>query len=158
MDCLVVLPSSPSGVPWGAGTGRTAALLAHRAGARRVISVETDPDLAAEARERLQSVRAGVELEVGGGAAGWPQSAPYDRVMATYAVEAVPWTWAEQTRPGGRIVTPVGPVGACGADGRHGLGFGQRLGPGVGPLHARTPRGCRAEISPRPSEGEVVVQ
>ncbi|MFD1831242.1 protein-L-isoaspartate O-methyltransferase [Streptomyces desertarenae] len=42
----------------------------------------------------------------GDGAAGWSGGAPYDRVIATYAVEEVPWAWVEQTRPGGRIVAP----------------------------------------------------
>ncbi|MEV6319477.1 hypothetical protein [Streptomyces sp. NPDC051776] len=42
-------------------------------------SVEVDADLAATVRERLE---AGVDVEVGDGAAGWPQGAPYDRVIS----------------------------------------------------------------------------
>jgi hypothetical protein len=45
------------------------------------------------------------------GTAGWPQGGPYDRLIATYPVEEVPWVWVEQTRPGGRVVAPWGRLG-----------------------------------------------
>ncbi|MCG3040038.1 methyltransferase domain-containing protein [Streptomyces sp. S1A] len=95
----------------GTGTGWNAALLAHRAGPDQVTSVEVDPQLAAAARERLTAAGAKVAVRDGDGTAGWPQGGPYDRVIATYAVEEVPWAWVEQTRPGGRIVTPWGRLG-----------------------------------------------
>ncbi|MFZ0122220.1 MAG: hypothetical protein WAL99_22820 [Pseudonocardiaceae bacterium] len=45
----------------------------------------------------------------GDGAEGYPDAAPYDRVVATAAVrETVPHSWLRQTRPGGLIVTPWG--------------------------------------------------
>lgn len=95
----------------GTGTGWNAALLTHRAGPGRVTSVEVDPVLAASARQRLDAAGVEVTVQVGDGAEGWPLGAPYDRIIATYAVDHVPWAWVQQTRPGGRIVTPWGSLG-----------------------------------------------
>ncbi|MDT0321905.1 methyltransferase domain-containing protein [Streptomyces millisiae] len=115
----------------GAGTGWNAALLAHRVGPGLVISVEVDDALAATARTRLERAGVKAEVEVGDGAAGWPAEAPYDRIIATYAVEEVPWAWVEQTVPGGRIVTPWGRLGhvalTVAADGRSASGWIQGL-------------------------------
>lgn len=98
----------------GTGTGWNAALLAWRAGAAgQVTSVEVDAVLSEEAGARLAGASTGAEVHVctGDGGAGWPQGAPYDRVISTYAVDRVPWAWVEQSRPGGRIVTPWGRLG-----------------------------------------------
>lgn len=93
----------------GTGTGWNAALLARRA--EQVVSVEVDAELAVSATEQLKATDAEVTVEVADGAAGWPSGAPYDRVIATYAIDRVPWAWVEQTRPGGRIVAPWGRLG-----------------------------------------------
>jgi protein-L-isoaspartate(D-aspartate) O-methyltransferase len=95
----------------GTGMGWNAALLARRAGGGRVTSVETDPALAAAAVRRLDAAGAGVAVEVGDGQEGWPAGALYDRLIATYAAQEIPWAWVEQTRPGGRIVAPWGHLG-----------------------------------------------
>ncbi|MGK5549253.1 methyltransferase domain-containing protein [Streptomyces sp. URMC 127] len=110
LGCLDLLPGHHV-LELGTGTGRNAALVAHRAGPGRVVSIETDPDLAEQARQRLKKTRADVHVVVGDGTGGWPPGAPFDRVISTYAVETVPWAWVEQTRPGGRIVTPWGHLG-----------------------------------------------
>ncbi|MFF8387368.1 methyltransferase domain-containing protein [Streptomyces kanasensis] len=116
----------------GTGTGWNAALLAYRAGPGRVTSVEVDPGLAAEASGRLADAGADVAVHVGDGAAGWPQAGPFDRVIATYAVETVPWAWVVQTRPGGRIVAPWGRLGhvalTVSDDGASAEGWVQGLG------------------------------
>lgn len=94
----------------GTGSGWNAALLCRRVGELgRVVSIEVDPVIADTARAAL--CRAGyVPLVVtADGAAGHRDGAPYDRVVATAAVrEVVPPAWMEQTRAGGRIVTPWG--------------------------------------------------
>lgn len=110
LDSLMVEPGHQV-LELGTGAGWNAALLAARAGPGRVTSVEVDPRLAAESRNRLDSVGAGVNVVNGDGSHGSRENAPYDRVIATYAVDKVPWTWVEQTRPGGRIVTPWGRLG-----------------------------------------------
>ncbi|GCD99248.1 methyltransferase domain-containing protein [Embleya hyalina] len=95
----------------GTGTGWNAALLARRAGAGNVVSVEVDPDLAEGARKALAAAGVEVRVEVGDGAHGLPAEPAWDRVVSTYAVERVPWAWIAHTRPGGRLVTPWGRLG-----------------------------------------------
>ncbi|MDJ0346827.1 protein-L-isoaspartate O-methyltransferase [Streptomyces sp. H10-C2] len=115
----------------GAGTGWNAGLAAWRTGTQ-VTTVETDSALAFPARRRLESAGACVTVEVGDGNAGWPANTRYDRVIATYAVDQVPWAWVEQTVPGGRIVTPWGHLGhvalTVADDGSSASGWFQGLG------------------------------
>lgn len=92
----------------GTGTGWNAALLAHRLGAKRVTSIEIDPEVAARARNALSRAGyGGVTTIVGDGSRGHLPGAPYDRLIATVAAKKVPYHWVEQTRPGGRIVLPL---------------------------------------------------
>jgi len=97
----------------GTGTGFHAALLAARLGGDRVVSVEIDPGLAEEARGRLARAGFGPAVECGDGARGWAAGGPYHRVIATCSVRAVPPAWLEQTRAGGRIVTPWDSAWCC---------------------------------------------
>lgn len=93
----------------GTGTGYTAALLAHRLGARNVTTIEIDPTLAARARAALATAGYGdVRVITGDGARGYPAEAPFDRVLSTAAAPRVPYAWVAQTRPGGLVVTPWG--------------------------------------------------
>lgn len=92
----------------GTGTGYNAALLAQRLGSDRVTTIEVDPAVAEHARAALHRAGYSPTLVVGDGALGHPPNAPYDRFLATCAVQDVPYAWVEQTRPGGRIVTPWG--------------------------------------------------
>ncbi|MFF0446665.1 methyltransferase domain-containing protein [Streptomyces sp. NPDC004609] len=130
LDSLLLEPGQRT-LELGAGTGWNAALLAYRAGPGRVTSVEVDSALASAAGKRLEAVAAEVAVEVGDGTAGWSPGAPYDRVISTYAVDRVPWAWVEQTRPGGRIVTPWGRLGhvalTVSEDGRSASGWVQGL-------------------------------
>ncbi|MGH3985154.1 MAG: methyltransferase domain-containing protein [Pseudonocardiaceae bacterium] len=92
----------------GTGTGYNAALLAARLGADNVTTIEVDPELAIRARRALSAVGQDVAVVTGDGALGYPPRAPYDRVIATAAAQRVPYPWIEQTRPGGRVITPWG--------------------------------------------------
>ncbi|GGZ98212.1 hypothetical protein GCM10010371_67450 [Streptomyces subrutilus] len=131
LDSLVLEPGHRV-LEVGAGAGWNAGLLAARAGAGRVTAVEVDESLAAAARERLDAAGLGVAVHSGDGNAGWPAAAPYDRLIATYAVDEVPWAWIEQTRPGGRIVFPWGRLGhfalTVADDGKSATGWVQGLG------------------------------
>lgn len=91
----------------GTGTGYNAALLAHRLGAEQIASIEIDPDVATHARKALSdSGFGGVTVVTGDGALGYPERAPYDRVIATAASNQIPYPWVAQTRPGGRVLLP----------------------------------------------------
>ncbi|MGH4025178.1 MAG: methyltransferase domain-containing protein [Pseudonocardiaceae bacterium] len=90
----------------GTGTGYHAALLAHRLGTGNVTSIEIDPHLAEHARRALAATGYPLTVITGDGAQGHPARAPYDRIIATAAVQQLPYPWVAQTRPGGTILTP----------------------------------------------------
>lgn len=90
----------------GTGVGYNAALLARRLGDRHVTTIETDPDVAVEAKANLGKAGCHPALVVGDGTLGHPDGGPYDRIIATYAVEQIPYAWIEQARPGTVIVVP----------------------------------------------------
>ncbi|MGP3974426.1 methyltransferase domain-containing protein [Streptomyces sp. 8N114] len=91
----------------GAGTGLQTAWLAHRLGSDNVVAVDVDPVLVEQAAKNVQAAGYSPAIMCGDGAAGWPQGAPYDRIIATYTVPEIPYAWVEQA-PGGRIVAPWG--------------------------------------------------
>jgi len=91
----------------GTGTGYNAALLCHRLGDEHVFSVDVEPDLVDHARTRLAELGYRPTLHAGDGARGLPEHAPFDRIIATCAVPAVPWAWVEQLRIGGRLLTDL---------------------------------------------------
>jgi protein-L-isoaspartate(D-aspartate) O-methyltransferase len=91
----------------GTGLGYQAAVLAELAGA--VYSVELNEDLAKSAKRRLE--RQGytnIRLRIGNGFYGWPERAPFDKIIATAAPDLIPPPLIYQLRPGGRMVLPVG--------------------------------------------------
>ncbi|MDL4776113.1 methyltransferase domain-containing protein [Actinomadura xylanilytica] len=90
----------------GTGTGWNAALLAERLGSDNVTSVEVDLEVADRARAVLWNAGYKLTVAAGDGALGYPSSAPFDRVIATVAADRVPYAWASQTRPGGRVLVP----------------------------------------------------
>ena len=91
----------------GTGSGYQTAVLAHLA--RRVYSIERHPALLRDAEARLKELRVrNVETLAGDGALGWPDHAPFDRIIVTAAAdEAVPPALIEQLGPGGIMVVPV---------------------------------------------------
>ncbi|MGH3697346.1 MAG: methyltransferase domain-containing protein [Pseudonocardiaceae bacterium] len=96
----------------GTGSGYNAALLCERLGSELVTSVDVDPELIDLARSRLAAHGYRPTLAAANGAAGYPSGAPYDRIIATCSVPAIPPAWLEQTTPGGIIMTDVrGPLG-----------------------------------------------
>jgi len=90
----------------GTGTGWNAGLLAHRLGPGLVTTIEVDPALAAWAAGCLERVGLAVEVVQGDGARGHAAGDPYDRVISTCSVQAVPPAWIAQTRPSGVVLVP----------------------------------------------------
>jgi protein-L-isoaspartate O-methyltransferase len=91
----------------GTGTGYNAALLSERLGDHHVASIDLDPVLVEYAREALD--RAGYRpfLVAGDGAAGIPEHAPYDRIIATCGLPAIPAPLITQLRDRGLIVADL---------------------------------------------------
>jgi protein-L-isoaspartate(D-aspartate) O-methyltransferase len=91
----------------GTGSGYQAAILGKLA--RDVYSVEIVPPLAAEAAARLRALGyVNVHVREGDGYRGWPEQAPFDRIVLTAAPPELPTALVEQLRDGGTIVAPVG--------------------------------------------------
>jgi protein-L-isoaspartate(D-aspartate) O-methyltransferase len=93
----------------GAGTGYNAALISHIVGDEgQVTSIDIDPELVGLAREHLASAGSGaVTVVCSDGAMGYPERAPYDRVIATVGVADLAPAWLEQAAPQARIVVPL---------------------------------------------------
>jgi protein-L-isoaspartate(D-aspartate) O-methyltransferase len=90
----------------GTGTGYNAALLAHVVA--EVISVEVDQRVLEEAELHLaQFPERPVALHHADGRAGYPDRAPYDRIMVTAATPDLEPPWLDQTAEGGLVLAPL---------------------------------------------------
>jgi len=92
----------------GTGSGYQAAVLAECG--CEVYSIERVPALHARATEVLREQGYGdrIHLRLADGSRGWPEEAPFDRVIVTAAADAVPPALLEQTDAGGQLIAPVG--------------------------------------------------
>jgi len=91
----------------GAGAGYQAAILAELA--KRVYTVDIIEELAQGAERRLKRLGyENVEVGVVNGYYGWPEHAPYDRIMVTAASDLIPPPLLAQLKRGGRMVIPTG--------------------------------------------------
>jgi protein-L-isoaspartate(D-aspartate) O-methyltransferase len=91
----------------GTGSGYQTALLARLA--RHVYSVERIQQLACQAVKRMSKLGLeNVTIYIGDGSLGWPQQAPYDRIIVTAAAPEVPARLFEQLVTWGMMIIPVG--------------------------------------------------
>lgn len=91
----------------GTGCGYQTAVLAELAA--EVFSIERIPELADRARRTLDALDyTNVRIRAGDGYAGWPEHAPYDRILGAAAAAAIPPALVEQLVDGGILVMPIG--------------------------------------------------
>jgi protein-L-isoaspartate(D-aspartate) O-methyltransferase len=91
----------------GTGSGYQAAVLAELAA--EVDTIERVPELAAKARESLDTAGYGrVRVHVGDGTLGLPERAPFDAIAVAAAAPELPQTLYGQLEARGRLVLPVG--------------------------------------------------
>ncbi|MBN1394270.1 MAG: protein-L-isoaspartate(D-aspartate) O-methyltransferase [Pirellulales bacterium] len=91
----------------GTGSGYQAAVLAKLV--RSVYSIEIVESLGRKAAKTLERLRYdNVWTKVGDGYLGWPEHAPFDKIIVTCSPEKVPAALVEQLKEGGRMVIPVG--------------------------------------------------
>lgn len=95
----------------GTGSGYQTAIVARLA--RRVYTIERHADLLRTAEARFAQMELNnITARHGDGCKGWPQGAPFDRIIVTAAAEEIPLPLLEQLAPGGLMLIPVGPQGA----------------------------------------------
>ncbi len=93
----------------GTGTGYQTAILARLA--KRVYTIERFRTLLAAAESRFRTLRlTNITTLAGDGIKGWPEQAPFDRIMVTASDAAVPEALLRQVRLGGVLIMPVGPA------------------------------------------------
>ncbi len=111
MTDLLELKPDDAVLEIGTGLGYQSAVLTELAG--RAYSIEIIDELAQQAAQRLK--RQGytnVEIRVANGYLGWPEHAPFDKVIVTAAPDLIPTPLINQLKAGGRMVIPVGLPGA----------------------------------------------
>jgi len=91
----------------GTGSGYNAGLLCARLGDRQVVTIDIEPVLTDAAAHRLATLGHTPTVRTADGSLGLPDHAPYDRIIATCAVRAIPPAWLEQTTTGGVILTDL---------------------------------------------------
>ena len=107
MSALLELTGREKVLEIGTGSGYQTAVLAELA--RRVCSIERLPRLAERARATIEALGYdNVWVRVGNGTLGWPDQAPFDRIIVTAGGPSVPPPLVQQLAEGGRMVLPVG--------------------------------------------------
>lgn len=91
----------------GTGSGYQAAVLSNLV--KEVYSIEIVEPLGKQAAERLKKLGyANVTTMVGDGYKGWPEHAPFDKIIVTCSPENIPQPLVEQLKEGGKMIIPIG--------------------------------------------------
>lgn len=107
MTDLLDLAPTDSVLEIGTGLGYQSAILSRLT--QRVYSIELIEQPAAQARHRLHRQHYdNVEVRIGNGCRGWPEHAPFDKIIVTAAPELIPPPLLYQLKPGGRMAIPAG--------------------------------------------------
>jgi len=95
----------------GTGCGYQAAILSKLF--RRVYTIERYRDLLRAAEQRFRELRLNNIVPMwGDGTTGWPEQAPFDRIILTAGLDAVPAVLFDQLSEGGLLIAPVGDPGS----------------------------------------------
>jgi len=107
MTDLLELEPSDRVLEIGTGLGYQAAVLAELV--TKVYSVEIIEELAREAKLRLgRRGYKNIDFKLGNGCYGWPEHAPFDKIIVTAAPDLIPGELLQQLKPGGRMAIPAG--------------------------------------------------
>lgn len=107
MTCALEIGERERVLEIGTGSGYQAAVLSHLC--RRVYTIERHPALMKQAETRLREQGYdNVTTLLGDGAKGWPDQAPFDKIIVTAAADAIPEALTEQLKDGGILVAPIG--------------------------------------------------
>lgn len=99
----------------GTGSGYQAAILAEVAG--KVFTIERFEKLGRGAEKLFEELGyKNIKVKIGDGTLGWPEEAPFDRIIITAASDKIPLPLVEELKEGGKLILPLG-----------GRGFGQVL-------------------------------
>jgi protein-L-isoaspartate(D-aspartate) O-methyltransferase len=91
----------------GTGSGYQAAVLSPLV--KEVYSIEIVESLGKHAAQTLKRLKyTNVFTKIGDGYLGWPEHAPFDKIIVTCSPEKVPQALIDQLKDGGRMVVPVG--------------------------------------------------
>ncbi len=91
----------------GTGSGYQAAVLSPLV--KEVYSIEIVESLGKHAQQTLKRLRyTNVFVKIGDGYQGWPEHAPFDKIIVTCSPEKVPQPLIDQLKEGGRMIVPVG--------------------------------------------------
>jgi len=107
MTDLLDIQSDDAVLEIGTGLGYQTAILAELAS--KVYSIELIAELAQQGKQRLhREDYTNVKLKIGNGYHGWPEHAPFEKVLVTAAPDLIPPPLIYQLKAGGRMVIPVG--------------------------------------------------
>jgi protein-L-isoaspartate(D-aspartate) O-methyltransferase len=91
----------------GTGSGYQAAILSPLC--RMVYTVERHKPLLAQAEGRFKTLHlTNIVIRHADGLKGWPEAAPFDRILLSAAISEVPQILIDQLKPGGILIAPVG--------------------------------------------------
>lgn len=92
----------------GTGSGYQSALLAEMG--CQVYSIDIVADMLEQAHQHITQIgkEENIHLKQGDGFYGWPEAGPFDSIIITCAVRAIPEPLIIQLKPGGKIIAPVG--------------------------------------------------
>lgn len=107
MTCALEIGERERVLEIGTGSGYQAAVLSHLC--RRVYTMERHPALMRQAEKRLHDLGYdNVTTLLADGTNGWPEQAPFDKIIVTAAAGSIPPVLIDQLREGGILVAPIG--------------------------------------------------